>query len=121
MTVLPTLPTIVSGTMLRCIVLLRLFLLFVQRSILKTFFSIICYNNFDLYKKFRVHMLDILSTKSMFWVRNQALFVNLFADRIIRETSENIGFYRTMVFHQIMAEGKFLLHDFLILDHVRKA
>ena len=84
------------------------------------FFSIICYNNFELYKKFRVDILDILGIKSMFWVRNQYItFVNLFADRIIRETSENTGFYRSVVFYQIMA--KFLLLDFLILDHVRKA
>ena len=33
----------------------------------------------------------------MFGVRNQAKsFVNLFADRIFGETSEKIGFYRTM-------------------------
>ena len=56
----------------------------------------------------------------MFWLRNQyKTFVNLFADRIIRETSENTGFYTSVVFYQIMA--KFLLLDFLILDHVRKA
>ena len=62
----------------------------------------------------------MLGTKSMFWVRNQyKTFVNLFADRIIRETSENTGFYRSVVFYQIMA--KFLLLDFLILDHARKA
>ena len=56
----------------------------------------------------------------MFWVRNQSkTFVNLFADRIIQETSEYTGFYRTVVSYQIMAE--FLLLDFLNLDHVRRA
>ena len=56
----------------------------------------------------------------MFWVRNQSKsFANLFADRIIQETSEYTGFYRTVVSYQIMAE--FLLLDFLNLDHVRRA
>ena len=58
----------------------------------------------------------------MFGVRNQVkTFANLFADRIIGETSEKIGFYRTMVLNHFMAEGHFLLHYFLILDQIRKA
>ena len=56
----------------------------------------------------------------MFRLRNHSkTFVNLFADRIIRKTSKYTCFYRTVVFYQIMAE--FLLLDFLILGHVRKA
>ena len=74
----------------------------------------------QLYVTIRVPILDTLSIKSMFRLRNHSkTFVNLFADRIIRKTSKYTCFYRTVVFYQIMAE--FLLLDFLILGYVRKA
>ena len=74
----------------------------------------------QLYVTVRVHILDTLSIKSMFWVRNQSkTFVSLFSDRIIRETSKYTCIYRTVLFYQITPE--FLLLDFLILGHVRKA
>ena len=64
-------------------------------------------NHPALYVTIWVHILDISNIKSMFWIRNQSkTFVNLFVDRIIRETSEN-------------TENANL--DFLILDHVKKS
>ena len=67
-----TLPTIVSGKMLKYIVLLRLSLLFLVWSILNKFFSIMCYNNFEQEKNLRVSN----ETKTS---------VNLSANTIIRE------------------------------------
>ena len=65
----------------------------------------------QLYVTIRVHLFGHIKYKKK--------FVNLFADRIIRETSKYFCFYRTVLFYQIMVE--FLLLDFLILGHVRKA
>ena len=65
----------------------------------------------QLYVTIRVHLFGHIKYKKK--------FVNLFADRIIRETSKYICFYRTVLFYQIMVE--FLLLDFLILGLVRKA